>query len=297
MSVTDDIDNTHEQLTAPSTLKDFILAMYISNPNLTLKKIAEATGASYGYVRNVISRFKRRSLKTRGRAFGACCLGVDVHGVWFCDCWLPEDYEVCPLEPVRNRNRMKLFRGRFVRFMIFPGGRVVVYPLVRGRDRWRRELIEWLSSWLPGGRETAQLYVENLKAGGQVHAAFQVPPNIRLPRNLRIKWPDLGLEVGVDDSPWGGAEGQTLEIRSKAWLSQLPEELLNVKRAVNLLARIVEKQGESLARYVEVQEKYAEQIRLHLRVMQRIEQVVAELEKVIVDLRMEIARLSSRNSR
>ena len=295
MTVTSDIDDTHRQPIAPSTLKDFILAMYISNPSLSLKKIAEATGASYGYVRNVISRFKRRSLKPSGRAFRASCLGVDVHGFWFCDQWLPEDYEVCPLEAVRNRNGMKLFRGRFVRFMIFPGGRVVVYPVVRGGDRWRRELVDWLSSWLPGGREAAELYVENLRAKGQVHAAFQVPPNIRLPRNLRISWPELELEVGVDDSPWGGAEGQTLEIRSRAWLSQLPEELVNVKRAVNLLAKIVEKQGESLARYIEVQEKFAEQIRLHLSVMRRLEKAVSALEKTLVDLRVEIARLSQNN--
>ena len=178
--------------------------------------------------------------------------------------------------------------------MIFPGGRVVVYPLVRGSDRWRGELVEWLSSWLPGGRETAELYVENLKAGGQVHAAFQVPPSVRLPRNLRIRWPELGLEVGVDDSPWGGAEGQTLEIRSRAWLSQLPEELVNVKRAVNLLARVVEKQGEIVAQNSEALKDYAEQIRLHLGVMRRIERAVTELEKAIVDLRAEIARLSSR---
>jgi len=171
----------------------------------------------------------------------------------------------------------------------------VVYPVVRGGDRWRRELVDWLSSWLPGGREAAELYVENLRAKGQVHAAFQVPPNIRLPRNLRISWPELGLEVGVDDSPWGGSEGQTLEIRSKAWLSQLPEELVNVKRAVNLLAKIVEKQGESLARYIEVQEKFAEQIRLHLSVMRRLEKAVSALEKTLVDLRVEIARLSQNN--
>jgi len=221
-------------------------------------------------------------------------LGVDVHGFWFWDRWLPEDYVRCPLGVVGNRNGMKLFRGRFVRFMIFPGGRVVVYPLFRGDDRWREELVGWLSTWLPGGREAAELYVESLRAGGVVHAAFRVPPGLRLPRNLRIRWPELGLEVGVDGSPWGGAGGQTLEIRSSAWLSRLPEELSSVKRAVDLLARVVERQGEALSRYIDVQERYAEQLRLHLEVMREIKRVVGELERAVVELRAEIARLSRR---
>ena len=173
-----------------STLRDVILSMYISNPNLSRKQIAEATGASYGYVRNVISRFKRRSLKARRTpsvsSRGFCGLGVDVHGFWFWDNWLPEDYEVCPLPVSGNRNGQKVFRGRFVRFLIFPGGRVVVYPLVKGDDRWRKELIDWLSTWLPGGREAAELYVENLKARGQVHG-LPSPPEHQAPQKPQDK--------------------------------------------------------------------------------------------------------------
>lgn len=234
--------------------------MYKSNPSLKQKDIARITGASYGYVRKVISRWRREQVTSRGGPRGPW-LPVGVHGVWFRQEVPVEDYVRCPLPVSGNRNRQKVFWGRFVRAIFFPSGVVVVYPLGFG---WREELRSWLLSWM-GDEGYVDLFLDGLASGGEYHIASWIPPGF-MPKQLSFRVKGLG-RFHVDKTPFK----DTLEFQVDPELLRLRDEMQRLERA--------------FAYQAEVLREYAEQLSLHLAVMRELKKAVDELGGIVKELK------------
>ena len=264
-------------------LSSIIIELYKNHPELKLKEIAEITGASYDYVRKVISRWRRREVTARGGP-SSPCLPVHVHGFWYVARLPREDYERCPLGVSRNRNRQKVYRGRFVRVVLFPSGNMVVYPLFPGLPDWRVELRRWLESWLPSGY--VDLVLESLESRGEYHVSAWIPPNY-LPRELKFRIKGIG-RFQVDKTPFR----DTLEFQADPEFLSLGRRLHDVENAVKYLAAMLQKLSDKQLENAAAVREFAKQIETHLTVMRELKTAVSELRQTITDLRAEIARLS-----
>ena len=84
-----------------------------------------------------------------------------------------------------------------------------------------------------------------------------------------------------------------MEFQADPEFLSLGKRFHDVENAVKYLAAMLRKMSDKQLENAVAIREFAEQIRLHLEVMRRIERAVTELEKVIADLRAEIAKLSA----
>lgn len=201
-----------------NTLKSSILKAYHADPNISRRAIAVLTGASYGTVRNVISRFNKVQVTTRGSpkppysaggVAGGRGLPFSFHGWFWSGSWPSDLYEKCPLSVGGNRNGQKRFAGSAFRFVLHKGGKVFVYPR-HGlpAEQWRVSLLEWLQSWVHPRRAVALIGEANLRRVGAKSYAVHAPGvpqriNVRLKgigsfKSDRTPFPDGTLEYEVD---------------------------------------------------------------------------------------------------
>ena len=261
-------------------LSSIIIELYKNHPELKLKTIAEITGASYDYVRKVISRWRRKQVTARGGP-SSPCLPVHVHGFWFVARLPGEDYERCPLPVSRNRNRQKVYRGRFVRAVLFPSGNMVVYPLYPGLPDWRYELRRWLESWLPSGY--VDLVLDSLESSGEYHVSAWIPPNY-LPKQLKFRIKGLG-KFQVDKTPFK----DTLEFQADPEFLSLGKRFQDVENSLKYMAMILRNMIDRQDENTKTVREFAKQIETHLAVMRELKAAVTELREAIANLRKELA--------
>lgn len=145
-------------------LKEKILEVYRRDPSVNRAFLADVVGASYGTVRNVISRYVKGEVTKRGSPSG---LGFGFHGWYWSGVWRVGLYGLCPGGVVANRNGMKRKLGSCFSLLLYQGGRVSVFPFVDDERVWRAELLEWLQSWvLEPGLAEALLKEANLQLVG-----------------------------------------------------------------------------------------------------------------------------------
>ena len=274
--------NKSNTLRSQPNLSSIIIELYKNHPELKLKDIAEITGASYGYVRRVISKWRRKEVTARGGP-STPSLPVHVHGFWYVARLPPEDYERCPLPVSNNRNRQKVYRGRFVRVVLFPSGNMVVYPLYPALPDWRVELRKWLESWLPS--DYVDLVLESLESRGEYHVSAWIPPNY-LPKQLSFRIKGIG-GFKVDKTHFK----DTLEFQADPEFLALGKRLQDVERAVNYMAQVIRGIADRQAENTLAIREFAEQIRVHLDVMRGLREDVRRLSSVIERLERLLERL------
>ena len=274
----------HKRRTQPN-LKSFIIEIYKNHPDLSLKRIAEISGASYNYVRKVISMWRRGEVTFRGGP-STPSLPVHVHGFWFVARLPPDDYVRCPLPVSNNRNRQKVYRGRFVRVVLFPSGNMVVYPLYPGLPDWRDELKRWLESWLPSGY--VELVLKSLESRGEYQISAWIPPNY-LPKTLKFRIKGLG-KFHVDKTPFK----DTLEFTADPEFLKMGGMLRELKNTIAYQSQIIKHLCDTQMENSLAIREFAEQIRLHLDVMRGLRREVERLSNTLDRLEKILSRLEEK---
>jgi hypothetical protein len=209
--------------------KTRIIELFKRNPALSRRELSDITGAKYGHVRNVVSRYVRGEVTRRGSPSG---VGFGFHGWYWSGLWDSNLYGLCVGVVVANRNGMKRFQGESFSFLLHRNGRVSLFPIVDDEGVWRRELLGWLKLWVGNdGLAEALLKPANFGLVGSKSWAVHTP-GVPLKVNFRVK--GVG-SLKTDPTPFPDGTSE-FELDPN-----LERRLLMIERSVIRLADSLEK--------------------------------------------------------
>lgn len=241
-----------------------IIHRKLQYPNFTLKKIAQLSGSSYGYARNVWSNYVRQQLTIRGSPLTP----MSVHGWFFWTQIRPDVYYGCPVEPSANRNLQKVWRGRKCSVVFHKSGSTFIYPYFMG---WDVELRDFLIGWVSDGKPQVDAIMSSLKEHGKKEIAFHTPG---VPRKFKFRIKGLGT-FKTDSTPYPDG---TTEYEIDPGFER---RLINIQKVQKNLLRVQLGQVEYTKISTDAIKDFAVAMKEHVKLIETV-QVVASNVQVLV---------------